>query len=574
MYLMKFFVLLVGASVAGCGGYDVRKDSGLKSTEFHNTENDDHPDGIEMPGFNREILRKYEDAVFELREDRVMAGVRVRKGTKLQSLAHLRGGTILPAEFSWLKMMDESWAYAKRPGIDAVLRIDLKTKREERLPFDELRGARDARNGGGRPIGVVRTPGNKQFMKVVFLKADGRVASMIERVEIRSFEQGPQPVDALRAGGYIAHHIGEDGEPVDMIYNEAGVPISPKLTPVLRLVPDGDENSYLAFAIRTDLTRELYWPLRPDGTIHPKPDDLVGLQPVMNRTNYTPAWMGWLAMWKGADGERLAYLPRTAGIAAIIESRADAIYDDIVSAKGYDRGVELFIMRVAGAKGYALRDRERNYALHAEASFPTSGDAFKYLQDIERAKDEQAREQRRKEEVVKQAQYAQYLVEAAEREKQARERLKAEDTKRRAGWRQIDDLMRARKYIAARDLARKLGDHEGARQAILKSVEADQLSELSSTDLASVLDEARDQEAQKIRGTISMRQITEEAARRPERMWGDGGSGGGGTHTTTSTSGGGAAVQAIQDNARWQSQLNYLSGNQSWGYSDNGRIRR
>jgi hypothetical protein len=83
-------------------------------------------------------------------------------------------------------------------------------------------------------------------------------------------------------------------------------------------------------AVVIDAERSLYWPLNADGSIMPKPDDLLGLQPIKaSNTTGGRANSGWLVWWQTPEGERCVRVGTKNGLAdprAIIESRDQAHY--------------------------------------------------------------------------------------------------------------------------------------------------------------------------------------------------------------------------------------------------------
>lgn len=377
-------------------------------------------------------------------------------------------------------------------------------------------------------------------------------------------------MDGLKGGGYIAHHVGEQDEKFDVIYSAEGVPISPPLTPVLRLLPvkAGDA---LAYAIKADPERELCWPLREDGTLYAKPEGLVGLRPVYAGFN-TELWYGWVAVWRTEEGERSAFLHATTDPQRLLASRQGAVSEDLEYAmyKSANHATyDTFISRSPGASGYVIGQPggQPGGQPLVPRVFATAAEARAHLREMDRVTDARTREHEARE-------YEAYLARkaAAERGEQVKRQKEYETYK--ANEAKVDQLLAGGKYAEARDLAWKTSP-QAIRRAVLAAVRAGQTGHLSSVDLAEGRLGASGADLQRIQVALQSAQQRESGV-----------STGGSTWTSWSpsastsyprsppSSSSGKSVQSILDNARWQSQLNYLSGKQSWGYLDGNRVRR
>lgn len=563
-------LLLAMALATGC--YNPRKDKGLvPRMPTVSTVGTVHAGPGDLDDADKEGRVKFEAPLFDVKEERRVGDVTIRKGAKVQAL-YLQGSLVLPPDFEWIKIWRSDFAYAKRYGSKHIVRIDLETEEEEVTPFTALEGARAKRHGLGRPIGVVDEGG--KLLKIALLGDDGRLVRLIERVERRSFEQGPQPVDALKGGGYIAHHVGEQGEQFDVIYNAQGVPISPPLSPVLRLLPEKLEGD-LAFAVKTDPERELYWPLREDGTLYAKPEALVGLRPVYAGYN-TDLWHAWVAVWRTDDGERSTFLHATTDPEKLVASRQDAAFEDIEyatykspSTHPSERHFLLatFIFRSPGAPGYLIGQPGGGQPLVPRV-FATVAEARAYLRDMDRATAARNREDEARE-------YQAYLARKEQADRKEQLKRKKEYEAYKANEAKVDKLLADRKYKEARDLAWKTSPH-AIRRAVLAAVRAGQTDHLTSVDLAEGRLGAEGADVQRIKAALQSAQARESG------VSSGGGSAWTGWSPSASTSyssslpksSSGKSVQSILDNARWQSQLNYLSGKQSWGYLDGNTVRR
>lgn len=561
-------LLLATALATGC--YNPRKDKGLVQVTYtaSPTVGTVHAGPGDLDDADKNGRVKYEAPQFDVKAERRVGDVTIPKGARVQAL-FLQGRLVLPPDFEWIKLWRSDFAYAKRYGSKRIVRIDLETEEEEVAPFTALAGARTGRYGSGRPLGVVDEGGT--LLKIALLGEDGRVVRLLERVERRSFDEGPQPVDALKGGGYIAHHVGEQGEKFDVIYNAEGVPISPPLTPVLRLLPvahDGD----LSFAVRTDPERALYWPLREDGTHYAKPEALVGLRPVYAGSN-EDLWYAWIAVWRTDDGERSTFLRATTDPEKLLASRQDAAFEDLEyatyksrSTHPSERGgtLETFISRSPGAPGYIIGPAGGQPLV--QRVFATVAEARAYLRGMDRATDALNREHQARE-------YEAWLARKAQAERNEQVKRKKEYEAYRANEAKVDKLLAGRKYAEARDLAWKTSPH-AIRRAVLAAVRAGQTDHLTSVDLAEGRLGAEGADVQRIQAALRSTQSRESGVSSGGSAWTGWSPSASTSYSSIPSSSSGKSVQSILDNARWQSQLNYLSGKQSWGYLDGNTVRR
>ena len=130
------------------------------------------------------------------------------------------------------------------------------------------------------------------------------------------------------------------------------------------------------------------------------------------------------------------------------------------------------------------------------------------------------------------------------------------------------------KYAEARDLAWKTSPH-AIRRAVLAAVRAGQTDHLTSVDLAEGRLGASGADLQRIQVAIQSAQARESGVSTGGSTWTSWSPSASASYPRSPpSSSSGKSVQSILDNARWQSQLNYLSGKQSWGYLDGNRVRR
>lgn len=564
--LSRSALLLLAATLAtGC--YHPRKDKGLEQLTFGGGDLLAGPGDLDDADSSGMI--RYEMPTFTLKEARKVGGVTLPEGARVEAL-FVQGSLVLPPEFEWIQIWRSDFAYAKRHGSKAILRIDLETGEEEVTPLTALQFARTERHGGSRRIGVISESGKP--LKIALLGSDGRVVKVLEHVERRSFDKGPQPVDALTGGGYIAHHVGEQGEKFDVIYNAQGVPISPPLSPVLRLLPEQQEGD-LAFAVKTDPERELYWPLREDGTLYAKPEALVGLRPVYAGYN-TDLWHAWVAVWRTDDGERSTFLLATTDPEKLLASRQAAAFEDIEYATYKSQSTHpserhfllgTFIFRSPGAPGYIIGE-PRGQPLVPRV-FATVAEARAYLRDMDRATAARNREDEARE-------YQAWLARKEQAERNEQLKRKKEYEAYKANEAKVDKLLAEKKYAEARDLAWKTSPH-AIRRAVLAAVRAGRTDHLTSVDLAEGRLGAEGADVQRIQAALQSAQARESGVSSGGSSWTSWSPSASTSYSSSiPSSSSGKSVQSILDNARWQSQLNYLSGKQSWGYLDGNTVRR
>jgi hypothetical protein len=105
-------------------------------------------------------------------------------------------------------------------------------------------------------------------------------------------------------------------------------------------------------------------------------------------------------------------------------------------------------------------------------------------------------------------------------------------------------------------------------------VRAGQTAHLTSVDLAEGRLGAEGADVQRIEAALRSTQAQESGVSSGGSAWTARSPSASTSSPSIPSSSSGKSVQSILDNALWQSQLNYLSGKQSWGYLDNYTIRR
>lgn len=252
---------------------------------------------------------------FTLRRERILASQTVPTGTVLHGLC---------VDESWIRppMFADAWfwrpdfAMVKHVGDAHWTRLDLRTGQEERMPFRRLVTARrlaGVDTNHARVVGIDDDPSAAGLCTIWLLDRDWRIAAELPRVLPKAERNGlfwpDQPIEVLDKA-YVVHHRNEACADVDVVYDLAGKPLSPPLEPLRRLAEEGS-NGKVHFAIRTEPAADLYWPLHDDGTITPKPAHVAGIKVfergAFDHTGHAP-FVGGVVIGTVGDEERFAFV--------------------------------------------------------------------------------------------------------------------------------------------------------------------------------------------------------------------------------------------------------------------------
>lgn len=531
---------------------------------------------------------------FDLVQDRTIDGTLVRAGTRLYGL-EVRGTWVAMPRFTAVWFWRSDFAFVKRPGSAALERFDVATGGLEPLPFAQLAWARQRCVGldYARAYGTAPDPDDPALCQVWLLDDDWRVVRSLRRVRPgrEDYPPIPQAVETLPEGAYVVHHIGQDGHPFDSIYDRAGRPMSPELEPLARFA-DASERSDLRFAVQSHPVRKLYWPLGPDGRVQPKPAHVLGLRPV-----YTSEFgaldheffAGWIAHFADGDGERLAFCPADQPFDV---ARADqqAVWSELLpqAKKRPDSSLcdAVFVARRRGDERFVVLGR----TLHQPALdgvFPSQAEAVATLAGANRRADEAYREECRR-----------YWADLRERE--AREKRAAEEyweNRRRAeavakvardqAHQELENTIHEQGAAAGLAVARaaKQASGDGWKEmyatAAMAAVDAnspaltmdDLVTAIDATPQFMVRNRLRDELERRFGHELRRMQaptFQPMSAYFNSPSWTSGSSG----SATSAPTWTGPSVGETLSNARWQSQMNFLSGQSSCYWGNNGIVGR
>jgi len=226
---------------------------------------------------------------------------------------------------------------------------------------------------------------------VSVLDAKGNVEQKIESIDPHSHDLKLELLPSQHA--YVLH-----GNGFDRIYDLIGVPMSPELPPLWKAFPmpldrDKDETKKwnTVYGACIDAKRNFYWLIMDDGRISPKPDDCLGLQPIID-TSYLniPYWAGWLVWWKTSAGERCAFIKvdsATNSFETLMATRAQAKWSAYTVF--YDRSWDKFDHIRCAEPGSRFEVAIGGGAV-TKQSFASAEAALKYADDERLAADERA----------------------------------------------------------------------------------------------------------------------------------------------------------------------------------------
>ena len=375
---------------------------------------------------------------FRLKQDVTINGQIVPKGKYVCGLPKVRTGTdtgdltkvefLIEPEFEDL-VGYQKIVYGKRFGVDTWVRFDMsgpKPKEEPtpytvvtRLAYSYVEGS--GYNDNDRWVGM-----EPKAHRLTLFDRDGKPAITFNDVV------GTDPkyaVDLLRQdGALIVHHYG-----YDRIYARDGTPLSPEL-PGFSIIYVMESQYGMApqltakvFGVRTDPKRERYWLLKDDGRTMPKPDDLIGLEPLKGQYLSFDFWNGWLVWWKTPAGERCARVSvkEATSLEALMASRERAEFVEWTTS--WDNQLNTFedIVRRADKPTYEVY---RYGNRMTDRTFASAKDADKWLGETRVAESEarwkavQAADAARREELARQER-ARY---AAEQERKRKETADAQ----------------------------------------------------------------------------------------------------------------------------------------------------
>jgi len=337
-------------------------------------------------GFKREGERMgYSVVPLVAQESRRANGITFKQGDRVQGL--IRKGCpsknrcveswVYKPQFHDIRIWDDRFFYAKPYGKDVYYRYSLggitSGKKATDITRFELAPLTTSFFGNrGTEVGVRQSPTAADLLQVVFFDEQGHEAFRVDRVVNTAFSGDNPPVIPVDSSGkaFVVHHQMPDGKRAFIIYNRRGTPISPDLAEIALLpMEHRDVSTRRQMAIRLDVLPEmglkqlgeLYWPVNEEGMILPLPEDLLGVRPIYyhhspgKRMEDRPA-PSWGVLWRTEQGNRWAYLPASATVAELIDSRGQAKWDDVYLTRARLQSIggaqTQALMKLAGTARY------------------------------------------------------------------------------------------------------------------------------------------------------------------------------------------------------------------------------
>lgn len=296
----------------------------------------------------------------------------------------------LPPQFAETRGPGDRYLYARRFGQKTWLRFDLTGPKpvEEQTPYtsvarvpyqlDEDRGWSDHDRWAAIESGAKR---------LVLFDGNGKPGIAFNNIGVDS---PTAAMELLRQdGALLVHHTSGD-----RIYLKDGTPISPEL-PRLEMLDVRQsrwqgmypETVARVFGVKIDPKANRYWLILDNGRTLPKPDDLLGLEPLKGKN--WGVWNGWLAWWKTPEGERCARIEvgdASSGLGALMQSRQRAEFVEYITFWNSDRHRFDDIVRRPGQAHYEVRVRDQSVTSEPLA---TAEGAESWLMAYRKAENEQ-----------------------------------------------------------------------------------------------------------------------------------------------------------------------------------------
>jgi len=344
---------------------------------------------------------------YRLTKDATINGQPLTKGTFVYGVPvpteNGRTEWSIKPEFEELKG-DPQFIFGRRFGASTFVRFDRVNDppHEEPTPFTKV--VLYYANG---PDTMVRSRNDRWFgvvegaRTISLLNEAGQVQATFGNV---SDLDPKKSIELLPGGGALLVH----GNGFDRVYDKTGKPMGPEVAPLASLVrtkPNGHmmpDVVATVFGVRLDAEKGRYWLLLDDGRMFPKPDDCLGVQPLLARDELNiPYWRGWLVWWKTPAGERASYLEPsepTDSYEKLMASRSQAKWVEWTTY--YEKDYYRFddIRRSENTNDYELIYRDepiagRRFASVTEATTllkklqtEAAAESLKRMQDYEKAK--------------------------------------------------------------------------------------------------------------------------------------------------------------------------------------------
>ena len=324
------------------------------------------------------------------------------------------GRTLVDVAYTNLFVPRSDYAIAKRLDDKKWYRIDLKTGETTRYPFADLGYVTDGTtaSSSGRYVGL--DDAGRGRHSATLLDEAGHVVVKLDDLRRGKFGEprsthfiptADQPLDYLGDGAYVAHFDPKDAEPFSLVYNDDGDAISPPFPPIKTLSgtwaePKFHGNATLRMCLlpvelpktmaSLGVDREFLWPLMPDGSVLPKPDDLIGLEPLEWGNHKGRGWYAWKVWWMTKDGPAFAMQNEwEVNLPTLLATRDAKLYEDIewdtiAQAKGKDlEWTPRLLAKLPEARwrnGWVALDRTPHGFMEVYAG-PMSKDGVKSIND-------------------------------------------------------------------------------------------------------------------------------------------------------------------------------------------------
>ena len=331
-------------------------------------------------------------------------GIKFNKGDRVHGLVkrgcpsknRCKQSWVYKPQFQDLRLWDDRFFYAKPYGKDVYYRYSLGGMGSGKEATDITRFelalvTTSIFVNRGIEVGVRQSPTAADLLEVVIFDEQGFEAFRVDRVVNSAFSGAEAPVIPVDPSGkaFVVHHQMPDGNRAFIIYNRRGTPISPDLAEIALLpMEHRDVSTRRQMAIRLDVLPEmglkqlgeLYWPVNEEGMILPLPEDLLGVRPIYyyhspgKRMEDRPA-PSWGVLWRTEQGNRWAYLPSSATVAEMIDSRGQAKWDDVylTRARVESTGEQTqALMKLSGTTSY-MRFEEAPHRYDSDPRRRTGG---------------------------------------------------------------------------------------------------------------------------------------------------------------------------------------------------------
>lgn len=340
-------------------------------------------------GFAKDFKREgevwgYSVVSLKAQQPSTLNGIKFNKGDRVHGLVkrgcpsknRCKQSWVYKPQFQDLRLWDDRFFYAKPYGKDVYYRYSLGGMGSGKEATDITRFelalvTTSIFVNRGIEVGVRQSPTAADLLEVVIFDEQGFEAFRVDRVVNSAFSGTQSPVIPVDPSGkaFVVHHQMPDGNRAFIIYNRRGTPISPDLAEIALLpMEHRDISTRRQMAIRLDVLPEmglkqlgeLYWPVNEEGMILPLPEDLLGVRPIYyyhspgKRMEDRPA-PSWGVLWRTEQGNRWAYLPASATVAEMIDSRDQAKWDDVylTRARLQSTGEQTqALMKLSGTSAY------------------------------------------------------------------------------------------------------------------------------------------------------------------------------------------------------------------------------